>query len=234
MDMKRINPEVATEVVRVYHKNVSWKFFGAFVFIALISFGLYFSWDSSFVENIKTTSSRVFGMNENNFVEVINLNDMNSSGNRLAEESEVRTIVVTEDKGTEPSVDRIVDFSGIEIVDVVFDVEGSDRGEERVTIRNAKNLGVDISGGSIQYVASGDDFSKIKKKNFGSSSVVGPYGVFVIGMNCHADAQCVGVDTSWSQALNNTAGSVFIVSNQEKIIDSDDVDIVSRYDYILN
>jgi len=221
-------------VVKIKYRNNFWKFFGAFVFIALISFGLYFSRDSSFGENTKKTLNKVFGVDESSFVEVINLNDEDSPDNRLGEEPEVQTIVVTEDKVVEPSADKDVDLSGIEIMDVIFDVEGSDRGEERVTIRNAKNLGVDISGGSIQYVASGDDFSKIKKKNFGSSSVVGPYGVFVIGMNCHADAQCVGVDTSWSQALNNTAGSVFIVSNQEKIIDSDDVDIVSRYDYILN
>jgi len=221
-------------VVKVKPRSEHWKLFGALLFAISTGLILYISRDSSVANNLKDTASNVFGVSESELVEVIDLRKAGSLEEGMPEgEEEMQTIVVTgEDETVEFSSGREAGLYNLQIVSVIFDVDGSDLGEERVIIKNIGNSVVQMGGGSIQYLAIGDEFAQIRKKNFEADSSVGPALVFVVGMNCHADSRCSDVNISWSEALGNTGGTVFVIANQEKITGSDDLDIVARYDYV--
>jgi hypothetical protein len=127
--------------------------------------------------------------------------------------------------GEDPGGGGIVPVN-LEITEIIFDVEGADDGQERVKITNNGDVDVAIETFSVQYLRVGGDISTIKKKNFASGNVVLAGGDFVVGMSCSTAVPCVGVDMSWSQALANDGGTVYLVSNQENITGSDDLDIV--------
>ncbi|MDD5710833.1 MAG: lamin tail domain-containing protein [Candidatus Colwellbacteria bacterium] len=126
----------------------------------------------------------------------------------------------------EPPPEEEPDLTGLEITEIVFDVEGADDGLERVIISNSTSTDVLIGAFSLQYLRAGDDFTAIKKKNFESGDTVPANGVFVIGISCSAATPCEGVDMSWSQSLANDGGIVYLVFNQEDITDASDPDIV--------
>ncbi|GEM_PF-6302157 len=119
----------------------------------------------------------------------------------------------------------------LKITEVVYDSEGGDEGNEYVNIFNSGDDNVDLNSFSLQYLGLDNDFSNIKKKNFESGNNILSQGYFKIGLNCHSDTPCNDVDLSWSQALNNTSGAVFLVSNQEVISDAEDNNIVNVYYY---
>jgi len=119
----------------------------------------------------------------------------------------------------------------LKITEVVYNPEGADEGNEYVKIFNSENSDVDLSNFSIQYLAADGDFSGIKKKNFENGNKILSQGYFKIGMNCHTATPCEGVDLSWSQALNNTKGTVFLVSGQDLISSATDVHIIDSYSY---
>jgi len=125
------------------------------------------------------------------------------------------------------------EIPSLEIISVIFDPDGVDDGNERIVIKNTGSNEADISSYSIQYLSStaNNDFSKIAKKNFESGNKISADSTFTIGVNCHTATPCEDVDMSWSQALGNSGGSIFVVLNQEKITDASDPDILDSFDY---
>ena len=117
----------------------------------------------------------------------------------------------------------------LSIDEVIFDTEGSDEGNERITISNNGTSTVVLEEFSIQYLKSDGDFSNIAKKNFESGHSI--EDDFIVGMNCSSSSPCESVDMSWSQSLGNDSGTIYLVLNQEKITDSSDVDIHTLFEY---
>ena len=117
----------------------------------------------------------------------------------------------------------------LEITEVIFDVEGSDEGNERIKIENNGTSTVVLEDFSIQYLKLGGDFSSVSKKNFESGNAI--EDEFVIGLNCSSGIPCEDVDMSWSQALGNDGGTVFLVTNQEVIEGESDPDIHDSFLY---
>ena len=227
--------EPTTRVVKIKSRRNLWIFFGAFVLLILVSGLVYFYRNSSLIENTGKTFGKIFGRGDSDLVEVIDLNDSGAGNGSPVETFKQETLVENENGDVAVEEQRVSNFDGlVEITVVVFDVDGSDLGKESVTITNSSISDINISAGSIQYLQSGADFLKIKKRNFEAGNTVKATSNFIVGMNCHADTPCVGADISWSEALNNTGGAVFIVSDKEKIEGVIDVNIVSRYDYSSN
>jgi len=220
--------EPATRVVKINSGNRPRGLLVALAVIFILGSAFYFFRDSGFVENLGKTFGKIFGAGGDEFVEVVNLND-GKAGEDSAEE--FKTVTLADSGSGDSDSGGLEDFSGLKIVSVIFDVEGSDRGKERVTISNIGVSSKNLNSGSIQYLPAGSDFPKIKKKNFESGSAVAGGAVFVVGMNCHSDSVCSGVNMSWSEALNNSGGSIFLASDQERITDIGDTDVVSRYEY---
>ena len=226
--------EPTTRVVKIKDRRKLWIFFCALILVILAGCLLYFYRSSSLVENTERTFSKIFGEGESNLVEVIDLNNDMADNDSDTETFKQETLAADENGDTVSGGQRIPNFDGLNITAVVFDVDGSDEGKESVTIANTGIGDVNISAGSIQYLPSGADFSKVRKRNFEAGNIVKTGDNFVVGMNCHADTPCVGADISWSEVLNNTGGSIFLVSGREKIGGANDSSIVSRYDYGSN
>ncbi len=119
----------------------------------------------------------------------------------------------------------------LSIVEVIYNPEGSDEGKELVTVNNPNSGEVDVGSYSIQYLGSDGDFTKTKKKNFGAENKIPGKGIFKIGMNCGSDTPCENVDMSWSEALNNSLGTVFLVSNQALLTGLSDADAIDGFHY---
>ncbi|MEK7566387.1 MAG: lamin tail domain-containing protein, partial [Patescibacteria group bacterium] len=119
----------------------------------------------------------------------------------------------------------------LKITEVVYNPEGADEGNEYARIFNSEESDVDLSNFSIQYLAADEDFSNIKKRNFENGNKILSQGYFKVGANCHAATPCQGADLSWSQALNNTKGTVFLVSNQNLISSASGTQIIDSYYY---
>lgn len=119
----------------------------------------------------------------------------------------------------------------LSIIEVIYNPDGLDEGRELVRLNNPNAEEIDISGYSLQYLGTSGDFLDIKKKNFAADNKILTQGIFKIGLNCSSNITCENVDMSWSQALNNTSGSVFLVSNQEPLTDFSDPDIIDGFDY---
>ncbi|MBI3274056.1 MAG: lamin tail domain-containing protein [Candidatus Colwellbacteria bacterium] len=119
----------------------------------------------------------------------------------------------------------------LSIIEVIYNPEGTDEGKELVRINNPNSEEVNVSSYSLQYLGSDGDFAKIKKKNFGAENKIPDKGIFRIGMNCSGNTPCENVDMSWSEALNNSLGTVFLVSNQELLTGLSDSDIVHGFHY---
>lgn len=204
----------------------------AVLFIGAISVLIIFK-DSIFVSNLRDAFDKVFSANRDEYVEVV---DLNKADPLVGYKEEYDSALLVDDKLVEGSngVPKKIDFSNIVISSVIFDVDGADEGKERIVIRNNGGMDIDLFGGSVQYVSSGGNFSTVKKKNFESGHKISAGGEFVIGANCHSESPCVGANMSWSEALNNSGGSVFIVSGREAVAGFSDSSIAARFDYTTN
>ena len=120
----------------------------------------------------------------------------------------------------------------LKITEVVYNPEGADEGKEYIKIFNSGESDVDLSSFSIQYLDSSGDFSNIKKRNFENVNKILSQGYFKVGANCHTATPCEAADLSWSQALNNTKGTVFLVSNQSSISSASGTQIIDSYSYL--
>lgn len=119
----------------------------------------------------------------------------------------------------------------LSIIEVVYNPEGPDEGKELVKVNNPNVEEVNVGGYSLQYLGSDGDFTKIKKKNFAVDNKIPGQGIFKIGANCHSNTPCENVNMSWSEALSNTSGTVFLVSDQELLTGLSDSDIVDGFHY---
>jgi len=122
-------------------------------------------------------------------------------------------------------------IAAIKIIEVIFDPEESDRGRERVVLKNSNNLAIDLSSYSLQYLGQNNNFSEIKKKNFEAGNSIPSEGIFKIGMNCSTAFPCEEVNLSWSQALRNQSGTLFLVSHKNEIKNTEDPGIIDVFKY---
>ena len=136
-----------------------------------------------------------------------------------------------EDSNGNGESDTNEEILNLEIEEVIYDVEGADEGQERIVIKNNGSSTVILESYSIQYLSTTGDFTNLKKKNFESGHQVESGEEFVIGLNCSGAIPCEGVDMSWSQALGNTGGMVYLVSNQDAVINEEDLDIIHSFLY---
>lgn len=185
--------------------------------------------------NLLTASSEalrnIFGQ-QKTFVEVIDTKIEEAS----VETEEVRVVgalsgpnsTFVTDVSRSGNIDKKVE---IKIENIIYDVEGADEGRERIVIKNQSTSSIDISNFSVQYLKFEGDYGSISKKNFESGHQIKGNGEFVIGANCKSIMPCLGVDMSWSQALGNNGGAIYLVSSQENISDVGDSDIVSFLKY---
>jgi hypothetical protein len=234
-----------TEIVYIGENKSFRKYVGVFLAILIsVIGGLYIfsvKHESSFFYSITKTirdsfSDTLYGnVGKENLVEVI---DLKNSGDSYlpssTEEMIIPDIPSDSNDGNEEykkEEQRIQDFFDLNIVSVIYDVDGADEGNERIIILNKGDTDIDLSYASLQYVPSSGDFIKIKKRNFEAGNIILSGKEFVIGANCHFDTPCVGVDLSWSEALNNTSGTIFIVRNQEQLIGVNDPDIIDLFLY---
>ncbi|MBI4193208.1 MAG: lamin tail domain-containing protein [Candidatus Colwellbacteria bacterium] len=111
------------------------------------------------------------------------------------------------------------------------DPEGSDDGREFVEIHNLSASAVDISGWSLQYRSSGDSFDAVKKKNFEAGNTIAPKGFFLVGTHCSSESPCSTADMSWSQALGNSGGDLYLVNHRDAIAGADESGIADVVSY---
>lgn len=114
----------------------------------------------------------------------------------------------------------------IVISEVFPDMAGADTGEF-VELYNPTDVAIDISGYSLQYLSgSAAAFTSVAKKNFVAGAIVPAKGFYLVGMSGNAAA-----DMSWSEQLNNTGATVFLVNDQLAITDGADVNIIDQVAY---
>lgn len=115
------------------------------------------------------------------------------------------------------------------ISEIFADMTGSDT-EEFIEIYNPIGDTVDISGWSLQYLSGGaSSISSVVKKNFLSGAVIKARSFYLVGTGDYEDK--VPADMTWSQALNNTGATIFLVNDQTFITGADDPNIVDRLAY---
>ncbi len=113
------------------------------------------------------------------------------------------------------------------ISEFLFDAEGSDDNKEFIELYNPNDQAIDISEWSIQVASSS---GVISKKNFEAGNKINSKGFFLIWFGDPPAGKAA--DMKWaSGSLNNTAGSVYLVRNQDKIDGSSDSDIVDSFNY---
>jgi len=100
-------------VVKIKSRAKLSKFFAILAVAAFISLGLYLFRDSAFGVLVSRAFDRIFNTNERELVEIVNLNELNSSPSS-GDETKYEEIVINE-SGVENYVAKTVDLSGIEI-----------------------------------------------------------------------------------------------------------------------
>ena len=115
------------------------------------------------------------------------------------------------------------------ISEIFIDMEGSDT-SEFVELYNAGTEPADLSLWSLQYLSgSAASFESVAKKNFTGTSIIPAHGFFLIGLGGYSGS--VALNMTWSQSLNNSGATVFLVRNQEKIISEVDPDLADTIAY---
>ncbi len=111
--------------------------------------------------------------------------------------------------------------SGVLVSEVFANPSGSDEGAEFIELYNTTESPVSLENWSVQYLPTGEEGSAPRKKNF-SSSAIPARGFFSIGMNCSSATPCEGVDMSWSEALVNGGGTIYLVAKTEAVSGASD------------
>lgn len=115
------------------------------------------------------------------------------------------------------------------ISEIFIDMEGADS-EEFVELYNPTEQAVALADWSLQYLSgSATSTDKIVKKNFSSNAAIGPKGFYLIGTGGYSGE--MAADMTWSQSLNNTAATVFLVASTSLIASADDASIIDRIAY---
>jgi hypothetical protein len=110
---------------------------------------------------------------------------------------------------------------------ILVDNEGSDT-NEFVEIFNPTDVPIYLTGWSLQYLSGSlSSFVGVTKKNFIANKSVAAKGKFLVGTGDFAGSS----DMRWSQSLNNTGATIFLVHGQTLIGGTSDVRIVDRVAY---
>lgn len=113
--------------------------------------------------------------------------------------------------------------------ELFIDMAGSDT-QEFVELYNPDNQSIDLSGWSLQYLSgSASSFGSVAKKNFVSGATIPAFGFYLIGVGGYSGS--VSADMTWSQSLNNTGATVFLVNDTQVIGDQNDSNIIDRVGY---
>ncbi len=115
------------------------------------------------------------------------------------------------------------------ISETFIDMEGSDT-SEFIELYNAGGEPADIGSWSLQYLSgSAASFESVAKKNLTAGSIIPAHGFFLVGLGNYSGS--VTPNMTWSQSLNNSGATVFLVRNQEKILSEVDPDLVDKLGY---
>ncbi len=107
------------------------------------------------------------------------------------------------------------------INEFLFDALGSDANKEFIELYNPTNRAIDLSGWSVQ--------TQSAKKNFEDGNMIAAKGCFLIGLG---SAFSPTPALRWaSGSLNNTAGTLYIMKNQDFVTGDTDTDIIDRVVY---
>ena len=176
--------------------------------------------------NLNWHSSSVGGTPraENNSQSVIVINGSGESAGGVVTNTTVVTDTNTNtvtNTTTPPAVSKIF------ISEFLFDAEGSDDGKEFIELYNPNDQAVDISEWSIQVASSS---GVISKKNFEAGNKINSKGFFLIWFGDSPTGKIA--DMKWaSGSLNNTAGAIYLVRNQDKVDGGSDLDMVDSFNY---
>lgn len=119
-------------------------------------------------------------------------------------------------------------------------VAGANAGDEFIELYNPTDSEIDISGWSIQYLSgSATSTTQTVKKNFESGNAISARSYFLIarGLNASGTDGYIGTRSpdmehrTFSLSGAADGATIFLVSNQEKITDGSDADIVDRLAY---
>jgi hypothetical protein len=138
-----------------------------------------------------------------------------------------------DEAGNESSLSNVLNIetliakpSHVIISEVYPDMTGADT-NEFVELYNPTDAPISIGGYSLQYLPGASvAFAGIAKKNFVANATIPAKGFYLIGMWGNPAS-----DMSWSDQLNNSGGSVFLVNDQLAIIDGSDSNIVDKVAY---
>ena len=113
--------------------------------------------------------------------------------------------------------------------EVFINMSGADTAEF-VEIYNPTDSAVDLSSWSLQYLSGGaSDLTSLVKKNFEAGDAIVSHGFFLVGMGAFSSTTIP--DMTWSQTLNNTGATIFIVNDQIDITDTSDPNLIDRLGY---
>lgn len=199
----------------------------AAIFVCALVLG--FVNNSPFMVPVKEAIDNIFKSNRR-YVAIVNVNQ--TIQHQIEDEARVVDISNTPSDAADTFSKQISISKGdLGVENVLYDTEGADEGTERIIIKNKTPRAIDLSRFSIQYLKPGSSFTSIFKKNFESGARIEGNSIFTIGANCTSSKPCMGVNMSWSQALGNESGSIFLVSNQERIINTSDPEILDTFTY---
>ncbi len=115
------------------------------------------------------------------------------------------------------------------ISELFINMAGSDD-QEFIEIYNPTSQQVSLSGWSLQYLSGGaSTMAQIAKKNFTDGASVQPLSYYLIGVGGYSSS--TAADMTWSQSLNNTGATVFLVASSSGLASFDSDEIIDKVAY---
>ena len=115
------------------------------------------------------------------------------------------------------------------ISEIFMDMDGADTGEF-IELYNPTGQSISLADWSLQYLSGGaTSTDKIVKKNFPEGTVIYPKQFYLVGAGGYAGT--AEADMTWSQSLNNTGATVFLVNSTSTIEYADDDSVVDKNAY---
>ncbi len=126
-------------------------------------------------------------------------------------------------------ISTIPSTSHLVISEIFIDMEGVDN-REFIELYNPTEQEISLTGWSFQYLSGGaTSTNQIIKKNFPSNALVKTKSFYLVGTGGYSGP--TAADMTWSQSLNNTGATVFLVSSTSPIAVLDDSGIIDSIAY---